>query len=88
MPFLYTGRFVAELKANYLTSAPMVVAFALAGRVDVDFSRDPLGFSGDKAAYLRDIWPSREEIQAVETQFVIPAMFQVNIHTVEGDKRR
>ena len=70
-PFLFiTGRFEPGVKANYLTSAPMVVAFALAGRVDIDFEKEPLGCAAEtvdgsngKPVHLRDIWPSPAEIQ-------------------------
>ena len=70
-----SGRLAPEVKANYLTSAPMVVAFALAGRVDLDFSKEPLGIHADKPVYLSDIWPTPDEIQEVERTTVIPAIF-------------
>lgn len=55
----------------------MVVAYAIAGRVDIDFETEPLGYSKDqKPVFLRDIYPTRNEIQAVEQKYVIPAMFQ------------
>lgn len=48
------------IKANYLASPPLVVAFALAGRMDVDFEKEPLGKdSNGKDVFLKDIWPSR-----------------------------
>ena len=85
----FEGRIHPVTQANYLASPLFVIAYAIAGRVNIDFEVEPLAVLDDgKEVFLRDIWPSREEIQAVETQFVIPAMFQVNIHTVEGDKRR
>lgn len=71
----FEGRLAPEVKANYLTSAPMVVAFALAGRVDLDFSKEPLGIHADKPVYLSDIWPTPDEIQEVERTTVIPAIF-------------
>ena len=71
--YFITGRFEPGVKANYLTSAPMVVAFALAGRVDIDFEKEPLGCatetvdgSNGKPVHLRDIWPSPAEIQVCE----------------------
>ena len=85
----FEGRIHPVTQANYLASPLFVIAYAIAGRVNIDFEVEPLAVLDDgNEVFLRDIWPSREEIQAVETQFVIPAMFQVNIHTVEGDKRR
>jgi aconitate hydratase len=49
-------------KANYLASAPLVVAYALAGRINIDFTSDPIGFSQGSPVYLKDIWPSRDEV--------------------------
>lgn len=55
----------------------MVVAYALAGTVDIDFSNEPIGHNKDgKPVYLNDIWPSREEIQEVEQKYVKPVMFR------------
>lgn len=54
-----------------------VTCFSFLGTVDIDFETEPLGYSSDnKPVFLRDIYPTRSEIQAVEQQFVIPAMFQ------------
>jgi aconitate hydratase len=65
----FEGRINPDTRASYLASPPLVVAYALAGRMDIDLFRDPLGHGSDgKAVYLRDIWPSQEEIrQAVRT---------------------
>ena len=59
----FDGRINPDVKANYLASPPLVVAYALAGTVDIDLSRDPLGddANGD-SVYLKDIWPSQEEV--------------------------
>ena len=55
----------------------MVIAYALAGKVDIDFETEPLGYDADnKGIFLKDIWPTREEIQAVERKVVIPSMFK------------
>ncbi len=60
----FEGRVNAQVKANYLASPPLVVAYALAGRVDMDLSSEPLGTGRDgKPVYLRDVWPSNAEIQ-------------------------
>ncbi|KAK0055795.1 cytoplasmic aconitate hydratase-like isoform X1 [Biomphalaria pfeifferi] len=73
----FEGRIHPLTRANYLASPPLVIAYALAGTVDVDFEKDPLGTGSDgKPIFLQDIWPSREEIQAVEKEFVVPSMFQ------------
>jgi aconitate hydratase len=62
----FEARVHQSVKANFLMSPPLVVAFALAGRVNIDLSREPLGRGNDgKDVYLRDIWPSTEEIREV-----------------------
>ncbi len=59
----FEARIHPEVKANYLASPPLVVAYALAGRMDIDFETEPLGVSADgEDVYLRELWPSREEI--------------------------
>jgi aconitate hydratase len=60
----FEGRIQQDVRANYLASPPLVVAYALAGRMTVDLTRDPLGTGSDgQPVYLRDIWPSEREIQ-------------------------
>ncbi len=60
----FEGRIHADVRANYLASPPLVVAYALAGRMDVDLQTEPLGQGSDgKDVYLRDIWPSQAEVQ-------------------------
>jgi aconitate hydratase A / 2-methylisocitrate dehydratase len=62
----FEGRINPVVRANYLASPPLVVAFAIAGTVDIDLHYEPLGTGGDgKPIYLADIWPSEQEIQAV-----------------------
>ena len=59
----FEGRINPDVRANYLASPPLVVAYALAGTVDIDLSRDPIGEDeGGDPVYLRDIWPSQEEV--------------------------
>ncbi len=59
----FSGRINADVKANYLASPPLVVAYALAGTVDIDLNNEPLGYDKDGApVYLRDIWPTQEEV--------------------------
>jgi aconitate hydratase len=62
----FEGRISPDVRANYLASPPLVVAYALAGSVDMDLSQEPLGTDDDgNDVYLRDIWPTQEEIESV-----------------------
>merc|ERR1719342_638094 len=80
----FEGRIHPNAQANYLASPLFVIAYAIAGRMDIDFETEPLAVLDDgKKVFLRDIWPSREEIQAVETKYVIPAMFEC-AHAILG----
>jgi len=72
----FEGRIHPNTRANYLASPLLVIAYAIAGRVDIDFETEPIARSDGKDVFLREIWPSRDEIQAVEKQYVIPAMFK------------
>jgi len=72
----FEGRIHPNTRANYLASPLFVIAYAIAGRVDIDFEKEPLAHINGEDVFLRDIWPTRAEIQAVETQYVIPAMFK------------
>jgi len=73
----FEGRIHPLTQANYLASPLFVIAYAIAGRVDIDFEKEPLQVLDDgRQVFLRDVWPSREEIHAVESQYVIPVMFQ------------
>ncbi|MEZ5076200.1 MAG: aconitate hydratase [Solirubrobacterales bacterium] len=75
----FEGRINQDVKANYLASPPLVVAYALAGRMDVDLANDPLGEGADgEPVYLRDIWPSAEEIKQVVGDSVAAEMFTRN----------
>ncbi|MDP6823470.1 MAG: aconitate hydratase AcnA [Dehalococcoidia bacterium] len=72
----FEGRIHPQVKANYLASPMLVVGYALAGRVDVDLVRDPLGTGSDgNAVYLKDIWPSQSEIAEAVDGGVTPAQF-------------
>ncbi|XP_050593717.1 cytoplasmic aconitate hydratase-like [Bombus affinis] len=72
----FEGRIHPHTRANYLASPLLVIAYAIAGTVDIDFEKEPLGRRPDGTPiYLQDIWPTRSEIQVVEQKFVIPAMF-------------
>ena len=72
----FEARIHPEVKANYLASPPLVVAYALAGRLDIDLTTEPLGEDQDgNDVYLRDIWPSADEIQEVIAASVKGEMF-------------
>ncbi|MGH7556158.1 MAG: aconitate hydratase [Longimicrobiales bacterium] len=61
----FEARIHQSVKANFLMSPPLVVAFAIAGRIDIDLTREPLGSIDGRDVYLRDIWPSMQEIDAL-----------------------
>jgi aconitate hydratase len=67
----------------------LVIAYALAGTVLIDFETEPIGIDKDgKPVFLRDIWPTRQEIQEVERKYVIPSMFKEVYAKIEfGNKR-
>jgi aconitate hydratase len=85
----FEGRVHPEVKMNYLASPPLVVAYALAGRLDVNLETDPLGIGSDgKPVYLKDIWPSNQEISDTIAGAINPAMFEKNYADVfKGDTR-
>ncbi|WJY28327.1 MULTISPECIES: aconitate hydratase AcnA [Sporosarcina] len=73
----FEGRIHPLVKANYLASPPLVVAYALAGTVDIDFKKQPIGKSKDgKDVYFNDIWPSTEEVKAMIEKTVTPELFR------------
>ncbi len=72
----FEGRVNPLTKANYLASPPLVVAYAIAGRVDIDLRTEPLGLSNDgKPVFLRDIWPSNKEVQDTLNSALTSEMF-------------
>jgi aconitate hydratase len=83
----FEGRIQQEVRANYLASPPLVVAYALAGSLNVDVSRDPLGTGRDgRPVYLKDIWPSQQEIQKTLLEAVSADMFRQQYSSVfDGD---
>ena len=85
----FEGRVHPEVKANYLASPPLVVAYAIAGTVNIDLTKEPLGKGSDgKDVYLRDIWPSNKEIGDTIAATVGPEMFKQNYADVfKGDSR-
>ncbi len=85
----FEGRVHPEVKMNYLASPPLVVAYALAGTIDIDLTTEPLGTGSDgKPVYLRDIWPSNKEVGDLIAATVGPEMFTHNYANVfAGDSR-
>ena len=83
----FEGRVNPLVRANYLASPPLVVAYALAGTVDIDLASEPLGEDGaGNPVYLRDIWPSPEEVREVVGESVRAEMFRKRYSQVfEGD---
>ncbi|RYD16815.1 MAG: aconitate hydratase AcnA [Lysobacteraceae bacterium] len=85
----FEGRVHPEVKMNYLASPPLVVAYALAGTLDIDLTREPLGIGSDgEPVFLKDIWPSNQEISDTIAGAINPAMFTKNYADVfKGDSR-
>jgi aconitate hydratase len=85
----FEGRVNPDVRANYLASPPLVVAYALAGSMHVDLTRDPLGYDGDgQPVYLKDIWPSSQEIAAIIRETITPELFKTRYADVfKGDER-
>jgi aconitate hydratase len=72
----FEGRIHPYVRANYLASPPLVVAYALAGTVDIDMENDPIGLDDQgEPVYLKQIWPSSADIQRTISESVLPAMF-------------
>jgi aconitate hydratase len=84
----FEGRINSDVRANYLASPPLVVAYALAGRIDVDLQNEPLGTGGDgQPVYLRDVWPSRREVEETILRAVRSDMFREQYRDVfAGDE--
>jgi len=73
----FEGRVSPNTKANYLASPPLVVAYAIAGNLNIDLTKDPLGTGNDgQPVYLSDVWPSPQEIQNIIVQNLTPEMFK------------
>ena len=84
----FEGRVNPDVKANYLASPPLVVAYALAGKMSIDITTEPLGTGKDgQPVYLKDIWPSTEEINEIMRAHVTPEMFNKRYSDVfKGDE--
>ncbi len=85
----FEGRIHPQVRASYLASPPLVVAYALAGSVEIDLTQEPLGYDeGGAPVYLQDVWPSPDEVKAVLESAVQPGMFVEKYGQVfEGDER-
>jgi len=85
----FEGRINSEVRANYLMSPPLVVAFALAGRIDTDLRKDPLGNGRDgQPVFLADIWPTSREIEDTMQSSITSEMFSKSYSEVfQGDER-
>lgn len=84
----FEGRVHADVRANYLASPPLVVAYALAGKIDIDWDTEPLGTdSTGKPVYLKDIWPSQEEVAAVVNKHITTEQYRrIYASVFEGDE--
>jgi aconitate hydratase len=85
----FEGRIQPQVRANYLASPPLVVAYAIAGRMQIDLTSEPIGEDSEgRAVYLKDIWPSEREIQDTMLRAVKSDMFRDKYaHVFEGDER-
>ncbi len=84
----FEGRVHAEVRANYLASPPLVVAYALAGTIDIDLTKDPIGKGKDgKDVFLKDLWPTSEQIERAVTASLSKESFQrVYADVFKGDE--
>jgi aconitate hydratase len=85
----FEGRIHPLVRGNYLASPPLVVAYALAGTVDIDLTTEPLGKDKDgNDVYMKDIWPSKEEIAETVQKTVTPELFRKEYENVFSDNKR
>ncbi|NCA73875.1 MAG: aconitate hydratase AcnA [Gammaproteobacteria bacterium] len=84
----FEGRIHPLVKANYLASPPLVIAYAIAGRIDIDFDNEPIGQAGGREVYLRDIWPDDADVEEVKSKFVDSETFAKEYRNVfKGSER-
>ncbi len=82
----FEARVHQAVKANFLMSPPLVVAFALAGRVDIDFEKEPIGMGRDgEAVFFKDLWPSEAEVDAVMSAATDPAAYRKIYSNIGAD---
>lgn len=85
----FEGRVHAQVKANYLASPPLVVAYALAGNVNIDLANEPIGYDkNNQPVYLKDIWPTNDEIKAAVGSALSPDMFRAKYEHVFTQNER
>lgn len=85
----FEGRVHAQVKANYLASPPLVVAYALAGTVNIDLANDAIGYDQDgQPVYLKDIWPTNQEIKDAVAESLNPQMFRDKYENVFTQNER
>jgi aconitase A len=84
----FEGRIHPQVQASFLASPPLVVAYALAGTVDIDLTKEPVGTDiNGEAVYLRDLWPTKEEVQKVIDKSITPEVFEQDYaHVFDGDE--
>jgi len=84
----FSGRIHPLARGNFLASPPLVVAYALAGRIDIDFESEPIGLDPNgNPVYLRDIWPSQEEVRRAIEEALDPALFKEKYKDIfKGDR--
>ena len=84
----FEGRVHQKVKASFLASPPLVVAYAIAGTVDIDLQKEPIGVDTDgNDVFLRDVWPSDEEVQATMRSSIDPEMFRERYSTATNEPR-
>ena len=84
----FSGRIHPLAQGNFLASPPLVIAYAIAGRIDIDFSTEPLGHDPNgNPVYLRDVWPSQEEVKRAVEEVLSPELFKKKYEDIfEGDE--
>ncbi|WP_042279788.1 aconitate hydratase [Candidatus Protochlamydia sp. R18] len=82
----FEARIHGSVKANFLMSPPLVVAYALAGRIDIDLANEPIGYDQNgQPVYLKDLWPSENEIKKTIRQAIEPDMFKLRYSSISQD---
>ena len=84
----FEGRIHPQVRASFLASPPLVVAYALAGTVDIDLTKDPIGDDiNGEPVYLRDLWPTQKEVRDLVAKSITPELFAENYaHVFDGDE--
>lgn len=83
----FEARINQYVKTNYLASPPLVIAYAIAGKMDIDLTKEPLGFNSDGPVYLKDIWPTSEEINNIIKEVISPELFKEKYSKIlDGDE--